>query len=696
MIDSSKWTVIEAGLKCVQGKGVVNSISLKEGEAEFLRAGALVRRYGAAVGRDGVRRAGPGRHGRAQGRPSASAYRHPDRGRSASRPRTSSSTPTSSRSRPASRSTTATRVAFIEATRRIKANLPHAHVSGGVSNVSFSFRGNDPVREAMHSVFLYHAIRPAWTWASSTPGQLGDLRRDRSRAARARRGRGPQPPRDATERLLELRRDASRAGGARSARRTWPGATLRSRSGSSTRWSRHHDFIERTPRRRGTGDRPLDVIEGPLMAGMNVVGDLFGAGKMFLPQVVKSARVMKQAVAYLMPFIEAEKRAGGDARGKGKILLATVKGDVHDIGKNIVGVVLQCNNYEVIDLGVMVPAQKILETAREREKVDIIGCRGSSRRRWTRWHVASEMEREGFDAPAADRRRDDVAACTRRSRSRPNYTRAGGLRARRLARVGVVSQPAVAMTSATASSPTSRRIREGARGAGGATEGGGAHPLAEARANRLKTSTGPTRRRRAEPSPACASSTTIPSASSWSASTGRRSSRPGSCGRYPAILDDEVVGEAARNLFATRRRCSKRIVDERWLHRESRHRLLAGATRIGDDIEVYADERRDSSADDVPHAAPADAKRVDRPNLRSPTSSRPGEPASSSTTSARFAVTAGHRHRRAASRAFEAPSTTTTGRSCSRRWPTARRGVRRAACTSACGASSGATPPTRR
>ena len=386
MIDSSKWSVIEAGLKCVQGKAIVNSISLKEGEEAFIERAREVlplrrRRRG-----HGVRRTGPGRHARSANSKSASAPMTFWSTRSAFRRKTSSSIPTSSRSRPAWKSTTITARAFIEATTRIRAELPHAHISGGVSNFSFSFRGNEAVREAMHSVFLFHAIKAGMDMGIVNAGQLAvyqdiptPLREGIEDVLFNRRA-------DATERLLELaQRIQGRRRGGRGGRRRLALAAGRGthhpRAGA-----RHRRLRRRRHRRsaRSCAARPLDVIEGPLMAGMNVVGDLFGSGKMFLPQVVKSARVMKKAVAYLLPFMEAEQAKNQTKEPAGRIVMATVKGDVHDIGKNIVGVVLQCNGYEVIDLGVMTPAQKILDTAREEKAPTSSACRASSRRRWTR------------------------------------------------------------------------------------------------------------------------------------------------------------------------------------------------------------------------------------------------------------------------------------------------------------------------
>ena len=397
MVDSSKWEVLEAGLKCLQGKGVVNSISLKEGEEDFLKKARLVRRYGAAVvvmafdtdgQADTVERKleictrsykllteevgfppediifDPNVFAVATGIEEHAGYG----------------------------------VAFIEATRRIRESLPHALISGGVSNLSFSFRGNNAVREAMHSVFLFHAIEAGMTMGIVNAAQLAvyadidaDLRERVEDVVLNRRH-------DATDRLLDAASSAKGAKKARIADMSWREGTVRERIMHALVHGIDRFVVDDAEEARQQSARPIHVIEGPLMDGMNVVGDLFGSGKMFLPQVVKSARVMKKAVAHLVPFIEEEKEEGGSG-SNGKILLATVKGDVHDIGKNIVGVVLQCNNFEVIDLGVMVPCQTILDRARE-EQVDIIGLSGLITPSLDEMvHVASEMKRLNIDKP---------------------------------------------------------------------------------------------------------------------------------------------------------------------------------------------------------------------------------------------------------------------------------------------------------
>jgi len=396
MIDSSRWSVIEAGLKCLQGKAVVNSISLKNGEEEFLRHAQLIRRYGAATIVMAFDEKGQADSFQRRIEICARAYELLTQ---------KADFPASDIIFDPNILTVATgldehrnyAVDFIEATRWIKRNLPATRVSGGVSNISFSFRGNNTVREAMHAAFLYHAIRAGLDMAIVNAGQLAvyeeiepELRERVEDVLLNRRD-------DATERLIEFAERVKAKGKTPVADETWRKQPVEERL-------KHAlvkgivDYIDiDTEEARQKSARPLDVIEGPLMAGMSVVGDLFGSGRMFLPQVVKSARVMKKAVAYLMPFMEAEKSA--NAKPQGRVVMATVKGDVHDIGKNIVGVVLQCNNYDVIDLGVMVPAAKILDTAREK-KADAIGLSGLITPSLDEMvHVAQEMEREGFQLP---------------------------------------------------------------------------------------------------------------------------------------------------------------------------------------------------------------------------------------------------------------------------------------------------------
>ncbi|MGA8203478.1 MAG: dihydropteroate synthase, partial [Woeseiaceae bacterium] len=399
MIDSSKWSVIEAGLRCVQGRAVVNSISLKEGEEVFIRQARLVRDYGAAVIVMAFDEKGQADNVDRKVEICKRSYRILTEV-VGFEPSDIIFDPNIFAIATGIEEHSSYGLDFIEATRRIKEELPGVWVSGGVSNVSFSFRGNNVVREAIHSVFLYHAIRAGMDMGIVNAGQLaiyedlpGDLRDAVEDVVLNRRA-------DGTERLLAVAENyKGQASGekARAQDMSWRELPVGKRLEHALVAGIDEFVIADTEEARLATERPLDVIEGPLMDGMNVVGDLFGAGKMFLPQVVKSARVMKKAVGHLVPFIEAQK--DGKASSNGKIVMATVKGDVHDIGKNIVGVVLQCNNFEVIDLGVMVPCEKILETAR-REGAKIVGLSGLITPSLDEMvHVASEMQRLDFDLP---------------------------------------------------------------------------------------------------------------------------------------------------------------------------------------------------------------------------------------------------------------------------------------------------------
>ena len=400
MVDSSKWEVIEAGLKCLQGKSIVNSISMKEGEAEFLRQARLVRRYGAAVVVMAFDEVGQADTAQRKVEICSRAYKllteeigFP--------PEDIIFDPNCFAIATGIEEHNNYAVDFIDAARELRRRFPHSHISGGVSNVSFSFRGNEPVRQAIHVVFLYHAIRAGMDMGIVNAGALPlyddldpDLRERVEDVVLNRRS-------DGTERLLEIAdRFKGRKGEKKAEDLRWRGLPVRERLGHALVHGLDAWIEADTEEARVLAARPLDVIEGPLMDGMNVVGDLFGAGKMFLPQVVKSARVMKKAVAHLLPYIEEEKRRTGDVgKSNGRIVMATVKGDVHDIGKNIVGVVLACNNFEVVDLGVMVPAQKILDTARE-VGADLIGLSGLITPSLEEMsHVAREMQRQGFTLP---------------------------------------------------------------------------------------------------------------------------------------------------------------------------------------------------------------------------------------------------------------------------------------------------------
>ncbi len=586
MIDSSKWSVIEAGLKCTQGKSVVNSISLKNGEEEFLKQARLVRRYGAAV----IVMAFDER-GQAD-----TLERRIEICRRAYRLLTERvHFPPNDIIFDPNILTVATgleehrnyAVDFIEATKWIKANLPHARVSGGVSNISFSFRGNNTVREAMHSAFLYHAIRAGLDMAIVNAGQLAvyeeiepELRERVEDVLLNRRD-------DATERLVEFAENVKAKGKTIVKDEAWREAPVEERL-SHALVKGIIDFIDvDTEEARQKAKRPLDVIEGPLMAGMSVVGDLFGAGKMFLPQVVKSARVMKKAVAYLMPFMEAEKAAG--AKPQGRIVMATVKGDVHDIGKNIVGVVLQCNNYEVIDLGVMVPAAKILETAREK-KADIIGLSGLITPSLDEMvHVAQEMEREGYDLPLLI-----GGATTSRAHTAvkiaPHYheNTVHVLDASRA--VGVVSHllnDDLKSDFAAKTRADYERLRE---------EYAGRHrekkmlSLDDARASRTAIAWQEyqppvpefTGTRASEPPLA-----TLVEYIDWSPFFHTWELR----GRYPAILDDPVVGKQARELFDDAQGLLERIVKEKLLTARGAFGFWP-ANSLGDDVELYTDATR--------------------------------------------------------------------------------------------------------
>ncbi len=463
MIDSSKWSVIEAGLKCVQGKSIVNSISLKEGEEAFRERAETVRRYGAAVVVMAFDEAGQADTLKRKEQICARAYKilteevgFP--------PEDIIFDPNIFAVATGIEEHNNYGVDFIDAVRWIKANLAHAHVSGGVSNLSFSFRGNETVRGAMHAVFLYHAIAAGMDMGIVNAGALPvydeiapELRELCEDVVLNRRA-------DATERLLEAaERYRSDGGEKQVADAAWRALPVEKRLEHALVHGITQHIIEDTEEARLAATQPLDVIEGPLMAGMNVVGDLFGSGKMFLPQVVKSARVMKQAVAHLMPFMEEDKRRHGvEDKPVARILLATVKGDVHDIGKNIVGVVLSCNNYEVIDLGVMVPAAKILATAKEK-KVDIIGLSGLITPSLDEMcNVAAEMEREGFDVPlligGATTSRVHTAV-----KIQPNYVRGATVHVLDASRaVGVAFEPARQRQGGLCR-PGARRIPQGRR-----------------------------------------------------------------------------------------------------------------------------------------------------------------------------------------------------------------------------------------
>ncbi|WP_269581337.1 methionine synthase [Roseibium sp. Sym1] len=593
MIDSSKWTVIEAGLKCVQGKGVVNSISMKEGEEAFIAQAKLVRRYGAAVVVMAFDEQGQADTFERKTEICARSYKvltekvgfppediifdpnifavatgieeHNNYGND-----------------------------FIEATGWIRENLPHAHVSGGVSNLSFSFRGNEAVREAMHSVFLYHAIQRGMDMGIVNAGQLAvyndldaELRELCEDVVLNRRD-------DATDRMLDAaERWKGEGGKKREADLTWRTWGVAKRLEHALVHGIDDYVVEDTEEARQAFDRPLHVIEGPLMDGMNVVGDLFGSGQMFLPQVVKSARVMKKAVAYLMPFMEKEKEELGQTgqSSAGKILMATVKGDVHDIGKNIVGVVLQCNNFEVIDLGVMVPAAKILETAK-REKVDMVGLSGLITPSLDEMcHVAAELEREGLDVPlligGATTSKIHTAV-----KIHPNYAKGQAIYVTDAGRaVGVASK----LMSEGGREPYYADVR--------AEYADIAEKHAASRGGQQRTSLAAARENafaadfagKPPVAPKKPGATVFdgfpldelvpmidwtPFFATWEIK-----------GRYPAVLTDNRYGPAAKALFDDARRMLDEIVEKKLLTARGIAALWP-ANAVGDDVRVFADEGR--------------------------------------------------------------------------------------------------------
>jgi 5-methyltetrahydrofolate--homocysteine methyltransferase len=618
MIDSSKWEVIEAGLKCVQGKCVVNSISMKEGEEEFIKHAKLARRYGAAVVVMAFDKKGQADTLERRREISKRSYEilvndvgflpedviidpnifaiatgieeHSNYGKD-----------------------------FIAATQWIRENLPYAKVSGGLSNISFSFRGNDGVREAIHTAFLYHAIKAGLTMAIVNAGQIGvydeipkDLLEHVEDIIFNRRP-------DAAERMVKFAETVKTGGKAQVEDLEWRKGTVEERLTHALVRGITDFVVEDTEEARQKmergGGKPIQVIEGPLMDGMNVVGDLFGAGKMFLPQVVKSARVMKQAVAHLIPYIEAEKAKSGDVRPKGKIVLATVKGDVHDIGKNIVAVVLQCNNYEVVNLGVMVPWTKIAQVARD-EKCDIIGLSGLITPSLEEMaHNAREMEREGFQIPLL------VGGATT-SRTHTVVKIAPGYHG------PVIWVPDASRSVSVCSNLLSDELRAGyladvkaeyARIKTQHENKAGPGPmlkLAEARANGFKTDWR-------------AYSPTVPSFlglkhlknyslaeiaehidwapffQTWELA-----------GSYPKILDDEIVGVEAKKVLAEGQAMLKRIIEGKWLTANAVFGIFpANSINGGDDIEIYADEKRDRVLMTWHNLRQQNVKPTGRPNL---------------------------------------------------------------------------------
>ncbi len=612
MIDSSKWSVIEAGLKCVQGKAIVNSISMKEGEVEFLRQATLCKRYGAAVivmafdekGQADTYERKVEICKRAYdllvekiGFPAEDIIFDPNIFAIA--------TGIEEHNNYA--------VDFINATRWIKEHLPYAKVSGGVSNVSFSFRGNDPAREAIHTVFLYHAIQAGMTMGIVNAGMMGvydDLSAElRERVEDVVLNRRE----DATERMIEIAGTLTAGGKKEAATLEWRGTpeapvAVEKRLSHAMVHGITEFIVSDTEEARqkvaASGGRPIHVIEGPLMNGMNVVGDLFGQGKMFLPQVVKSARVMKQAVAHLIPFIEAEKaeeekRTGIVAKPKGKMVIATVKGDVHDIGKNIVSVVLQCNNFEVVNMGVMVPASEILAMAKA-EKADIIGLSGlitPSLEEMT--HIAKEMQRDpyfkGLKTPLLI-----GGATTSRAHTAvkiaPHYDGP-------IVYVPDASRSVAIMQSLLTPENRDAYIAEvasdyeKARAQHANKKGTPMLTITEARANKTQLSfegknapikpkfIGRREIKNADLSVIAQYIDWTPFFQTWDLA-----------GAYPAILSDKVVGEAATKLFGEAQAMLKKIIDGRWLSANGVVALLPANTVHDDDIEIYTDETRSQVA----------------------------------------------------------------------------------------------------
>jgi len=589
MLDSSKWNVIEAGLKCIQGKGIVNSISMKEGEAEFIERAKLCLRYGAAVIVMAFDETGQADTYARKTEICARAYKlltetvgFP--------PEDIIFDPNIFAVATGIEEHANYAVDFIEATRWIRQNLLHAHVSGGVSNVSFSFRGNDAVREAIHTAFLYHAIQAGMDMGIVNAGQLGvyanldpELRERVEDVLLNRRA-------DATERLVSFAEGVKGGAKEKVEDLAWRSLPVNERLSHALVQGITQYIVEDTEEARLAAERPLHVIEGPLMAGMNVVGDLFGAGKMFLPQVVKSARVMKQAVAHLIPYIEADKRAG-DAQSAGKIVMATVKGDVHDIGKNIVGVVLGCNGYDIVDLGVMVPAQKILDAAKE-HKADIIGLSGLITPSLEEMaHVAREMQRQGYTIPLLIGGATTSLAHTA-VKIAPNYehpvvyvkdaSRAVGVCTQLLSKE--MRDAYAAEIKADYAITRERHLKHKSDTV--------RLPLSEARANKFQIDwanyvppvpkhLGVQVLKAYDLARLAETIDWTPFFASWELH-----------GKFPKILDDEVVGTEAKKLYADAQAMLNRMIAENWVEARAVFGLFPANTVNDDDIEVYTDESR--------------------------------------------------------------------------------------------------------
>ncbi|WP_412073921.1 methionine synthase [Tritonibacter mobilis] len=620
MIDSSKWEVIEAGLKCVQGKPIVNSISLKEGEESFLHQAGRCLAYGAAVVVMAFDEDGQADSFERKIEICARAYKILTE-QVGFPPEDIIFDPNVFAVATGIEEHDNYGVDFIEATRWIRENLPHCHISGGVSNLSFSFRGNEPVREAMHAVFLYHAIKVGMDMGIVNAGQLAVYDQIDPELREACEdvvlNRTPKSGGTATENLLDI---AERfKGGAREEKKR----DLSWREWSVEKRLEHAlvngitEFVEEdTEEARQAADRPLHVIEGPLMDGMNVVGDLFGAGKMFLPQVVKSARVMKQAVAVLLPYMEEEKRqsGGGGKDTAGTVLMATVKGDVHDIGKNIVGVVLACNNFEIIDLGVMVPPQKILEEARA-HNVDVIGLSGLITPSLDEMvHLASELEREGFDIPLliGGATTSKVHTAVKIS---PQYSRNQAIYVTDASRaVGVVSSLLSDTQRDTYIADIRSEYNEVAERHERAERAKARLPLAAARANAMQIDWSDYR----VEAPKFTGAQVVedwdlaeiaryidwtPFFQTWELK-----------GVYPRILEHEKYGEAARALLKDAQAMLEQIISEQWF----KPRAVVGfwpANRHGDDIRLFTDEARAQELATLYTLRQQTSKRKNSPNL---------------------------------------------------------------------------------
>ncbi len=643
MIDSSKWDVIEAGLKCIQGKGIVNSISLKEGEEKFIEQAKLVMRYGAAVIVMAFDEVGQADTKERKVEICTRAYKilteqigFPPEDIIFDPNIFAVATGIDEHNNYA--------VDFIEATREIKRTLPHAKVSGGVSNVSFSFRGNNPVREAIHSVFLYYAIQAGMDMGIVNAGQLAiyeDLPKDLRDKVEAVILNTTDT---ATEDLLAIANDY-RGDGKQADKKEdleWRGWEVNKRLAHAL-VKGITEFIEQdTEESRQNAERPLHVIEGPLMDGMNIVGDLFGSGKMFLPQVVKSARVMKKAVAYLMPYIEAEKEAGDvPAEANGRILMATVKGDVHDIGKNIVGVVLQCNNYEVIDLGVMVPAETILKEAKA-HNVDMIGLSGLITPSLDEMvHMAKEMERQNISLPLM------IGGATTSKvhtalKIEPYFLKDQVVHVPDASRAVGVAQNLLSADNKSGFvvgvKDEYERIRvERAKH-------GKVHKtltIQEARDNKVKvdwdaftpdvpTFLGVKAFDDYDLEKLVERIDWTPFFSAWELA-----------GRYPRILEDEVIGVEATKLYADGKAMLQTIIDENWL--EARGVIgFFPANAAGDDIEVYTDATRSEVRTTLHHLRQQDSKKGTQPNYCLSDYVAPKETEKHDYIGA-FAVTTGHK-----------------------------------------------------